>query len=348
MKKIVKWTLIAAVFFGFGIYGQHLQRQEDLKAQQQGWPSAEIRDEAFEAGYAEPDAWLALKREEYAKQSAIEQAAAVRAALEEANRRASEEISQPGVAEPTDVVKVEQEASESSSDTRWLEILSVFVVLGVAYLLAVAREKWELENHDALAERDKRLHEKELLDAEVERMRELNELELEKTEQLHEAELHEVWQRARSEQLNADAQEQQLRTQTSYSDGDQSPYTDAEWQAALDRLHDDEPVDAPQYDSDRSGHSWVKSITGGILGGLAAGLAQSARTEDSDSYEPRGYTEPPRYRDVKIWGCRVCGLELEQLSSPYTCPSPTCKSNTSNNKYGSPFGCIKSYRERIN
>lgn len=178
MKKIVKWILIAAVFFGFGIYGQYLQRQEDLIAQQQGWPSAEIRDDAFEAGYAEPDAWLALKREEYAKQSAIEQAAPERAVLEVAKNRASVEISQPGVAEPAEVVKVGQEVSESSSAPSWLTLVLIFVALGVLYLLTIAREKWELKNHDALAERDKRLHEKEVLDAEVEQVKKLNELEI--------------------------------------------------------------------------------------------------------------------------------------------------------------------------
>ena len=330
MKKIVKWTLIAAVFFGFGIYGQHLQRQADIEAQQQGWPSAEIRDEALEAGYAKPDAWLALKREEYAKQSAIEQAAAESAALDEAKKRAADQTSQPSVAEPVQEVKGGKEASESTID---FELIFFGLFLFFTWCCVWAYERWELKNHDALAERDKRIHEKDRLDAELERVRELNELELEKAERLNEAELHrdesiklaeaeEAWQRARSEQLEADA---------------------------LDRLRDDEPVDAPQDDSGASSHSWGKSIIGGVLGGLAAGFAQSARAEDSDSYEPRGYTEPPRYRDVKIWSCHACGLELEQLSKPYVCPSPTCSSNSSKaSKWGSPFSCIKSYREQIN
>ena len=347
MKKLVKWTLIAAVFFGFGIYGQHLQRQADLEAQQQGWPSAEIRDEALEAGYAEPDAWLALKREEYARQSAVEQAAAEKAALDEAKRRAAEETSQPNVVEPAEVVKVEQEASEPSSDIDLLWALLICVAGGVIYLLADAREKWELKNHDALAERDKRLHEKELLDAELERVQELNELELEKAKQLHEAELHEAWQRARSEQLEADVLEQQLHEQSAYSDGDQSPYTDAEWQAALDRLHDDEPVDVPQEDSGASGHSWGKSIIGGLLGGIAAGVAQSARTEDSDSYERRGYNELPRYREIKLWNCSACGLTGEQEQPPHYCPSNSCKSHTGPWKNYSPIQTTKTYKVRI-
>lgn len=334
MNKLIKWTLICAIFFGFGIYGQHIKRQADAEAQEQGWPSAEIRDEALEAGYPEPDAWLALKREEYAKRSAIEQAAAEKAALEEAKKRAVEEISQPSVAEPAEVVKGEQEASEPS---RGLEQLLLMLGFFALFACVWAYERWELKNHDALAERDKRMHEKELLDAELERVRELNELELEKAEQLNQTELQkeesiklaeaeEAWQRARSEQLEADALEQQ---------------------AALDRLHDDEPADVPQADSGASGHSWGKSIIGGLLGGIAAGVAQSASTEESDSYEPRGYNELPRYREIKLWSCSACGLTGEQEQPPHYCPSNSCKSHTGPWKNYSPIQTTKTYKVRV-